>query len=90
MMDFLNIVLVFAPLVLLLYFANQAQRLREGGQPAGALVAVCYIVLVLLYATILLIGLAFLALGGLSLPAAPVIEAGAGVCPALLPVRPCG
>lgn len=87
MWDFLSVVLIFAPLVLVLYFANHAQRLREGGQQAGALVALCTIVLVLLYATTLLIGLVFLALGGLALPEAGV-EAGVEALPAIAPASP--
>lgn len=85
--DFLSVVLIFAPLVLVLYFANQAQRLREGGQQAGALVALCTIVLVLLYASTFLIGLVFLVMSGRSLPATG-IDAAAQALPALAPASP--
>lgn len=85
--DFLSVVLIFAPLVLVLYFANHAQRLREGGEQAGALVALCTIVLLLLYSSTLLIGLVFLLLNGQSLPAVG-LEAGAGALPAFTPASP--
>lgn len=68
MMDFMSVILVFAPLILLLYFANLAERLREKGQQYMALAAVTYIVLILLYIVTLLLGLGFLAWGDRPLP----------------------
>lgn len=80
MLDFLSILFIFTPLILILFFANQAQRLREAGQQPTALVAVTYIVLVMMYLTTLLMGLFFLVLDNVQLPA------GAGDASALLEV----
>jgi membrane protease YdiL (CAAX protease family) len=73
MLDFLSIIFIFAPLVLILFFANQAQRLREASQQATALVAVTYIVLALIYLSTMLLGLLFLVMDNVTLPG----EAGA-------------
>jgi membrane protease YdiL (CAAX protease family) len=69
MLDFLSVIFIFAPLILILWIANQAQRLREEGQQPTALAAVSYIVLALMYLATLLMGLLFLAAGSLPMPA---------------------
>lgn len=60
---------MFAPLLLILFFANQAQRLRERDEQATAPAVVSYIVLALMYFSTLAMGLLFLGIGSLPAPA---------------------
>lgn len=69
--EILILIASFAPLLMVLYFANLAQRLREREEPSTAFAAVSYVVLVVLYVSTLLVGLVALMLGNqLSLPMA--------------------
>jgi membrane protease YdiL (CAAX protease family) len=72
MLDFLSVIFLFAPLLLILFFANQAQRMRERDEQAAAPAAVSYIVLILMYCTTLALGLVFLAVN--NLPASALEE----------------
>lgn len=57
MVDVIVMFVLFAPLLLVLFLANWAQREREMGNAAGGLTAVTYLTLILLYAALLGIGL---------------------------------
>lgn len=84
MADALVIIVMFAPLAAVLYFANLSQRTREDGDPTPAFAAVSYIVLVLLYFTTLLAGLGFLAVGSAPLS----LATGEGEAQSFAPASP--
>jgi hypothetical protein len=64
-MDFLAILLLFAPSLLILWLANQADRTREHGdlQSARALTWIAYGLLLLLYVSLAFFGVLFVVIG---------------------------
>lgn len=57
MVDLLGVVAMFAPVLLILWFANLGQKMREQGVPHMAPVVVAYLLMALIYAFLALFGL---------------------------------
>lgn len=57
MLELIGMFVLFAPLLLVLFLANWAQREREQGNAAGGLTAVTYLILIFLYLSLIGIGL---------------------------------
>ena len=55
-MDLISIVVLFIPLLLILWFANLADGQREKGQPGGVFALVTYFILGIIWTIVLLVG----------------------------------
>ena len=65
MIEVISMIVLFAPLLLVLFLANWAELERERGNSAGGLTAVTYLILVLLYAVLIGLGLILQLVSGL-------------------------
>ncbi|MEM7118469.1 MAG: type II CAAX endopeptidase family protein [Chloroflexota bacterium] len=57
MLEIISMVLLFAPLIVIMFLANAAERARQQGEPSGILTAVSYGFLILFYLLFILAGL---------------------------------
>ena len=59
-MDIVNLIgilILFAPFVVILFFANLAERRREGGAPGTEFAVLSYLFLLLIYCFLIIVGL---------------------------------